>query len=60
MIPGGLSAYQHAYMFLGFLESCSVSDLEFEWEECSLSVTAQLLKAIFYQQSFLILDHQKP
>ena len=33
---------------LGFLDPCSVSDLEFE---CSLSATAQLTKAIFDQQS---------
>ena len=40
---------------LGFLDPCSVSDLEFE---CSLSATAQLTKVIVDQNSFLDIDHK--
>ena len=40
---------------LGFLDPCSVSDLEYK---SSLAATAQLTKAIFNQESFLNIDQE--
>ena len=40
---------------LGFLDPCSVSDLEYK---SSLAATAQLTKAIFDQESFLNIDQE--
>ena len=40
---------------LGFLDPCSVSDLEYK---SSLAATAQLTKAVFNQESFLNIDQE--
>ena len=40
---------------LGFLNPCSVSDLEYE---CSLAATSQLTNAIYNQHSFLSIDDE--
>ena len=41
---------------LGFLDPCSVADLEYE---SSVAATSQLTNAIYNQQSFLVIDEEK-
>ena len=41
---------------LGFLDPCSVADLEYE---SSVSATSQLTNAIYNQQNFLVIDEEK-
>ena len=41
---------------LGFLDPCSVADLEYE---SSVSETSQLTNAIYNQQSFLVINEEK-